>query len=468
MKRMLALALAVSAAQPAYADSIQQMRQERRQQPFSAIDQIRFEKEKQMTEAWVNFQKTIAKHSEAAPARQPAHSAGEQWLTILPGTTIPSPYPGVLPPPVESDSKELRAAVAKFLGLDPDQISTIRVVVLPSGEPMKISLPEDQRSRELLEIKLRDGRFYVGQGQSYYRFVVDPGSTIVTPDGFHLEIMPWSGLVQEYQVDWLTQTVAEVGIGTIRQIASFLKVKEQDIASIEYKGQQLAIYPPRPYVTIQLKNGQRFEASLKPDLQRGNVITLPGHRTDPFGRLILQVSSLRDTRVESYTLMQIAKRLNVGVSDILSVRGDIDGVSNGFFVEVKLRDGRQFIGEIGMVGLSSNPRPGEITLPAFRQGLLWMAESGVGIGTLREIAYRLGIRLSQLDGALIRIDRIRVNLADLFFSRAWSVFIRMADGATGRLYLRAPYGNKDELGYDIYYMPHQIWGHIPKPEEPIL
>ncbi len=453
MKRMLALALAVSAAQPAYADSIQQMRQERRQQPFSAIDQIRFEKEKQMTEAWVNFQKTIAKHSEAAPARQPGHSAGEQRLTILPGTTIPSPYPGVLPPPVESDSKELRAAVAKFLGLDPDQISTIRVVVLPSGEPMKISLPEDQRSRELLEIKLRDGRFYVGQGQSYYRFVVDPGSTIVTPDGFHLEIMPWSGLVQEYQVDWLTQTVAEVGIGTIRQIASFLKVKEQDIASIEYKGQQLAIYPPRPYVTIQLKNGQRFEASLKPDLQRGNVITLPGHRTDPFGRLILQVSSLRDTRVESYTLMQIAKRLNVGVSDILSVRGDIDGVSNGFFVEVKLRDGRQFIGEIGWVPVGSGR--GEITLPAFRQGLLWMAESEVGIGTLREIAPRLGIQLSQFDGARIRIHSFRSALGARHYGHPYGhhpsyVFIRMADGATRRVYLRASYGDKDELGYDVY------------------
>ncbi|GEM_PF-3693448 len=443
---LAALLIFAVAVPPNAAAAVRLMQEEREESPFSAISQIRFEKQKEMDWAWANFQNTIAKHSEAAQfVRQGAPAIVPDSLTKLPEGIPFQPTPGFLPPPVDSNSKELRDAVAKFLGLDPEQIAGIRVVVLPSPPiPLTHWVRAPGYSDELLEIRMENGQVYVGQARHYYRNFV----YAMKDDSASGQTVRERKFVDDYRVDWLVQTEAHVGIGTLRRIAAFLKVREQDIASIEdVYGSFTNGWGPPP-VTVRLKNGQQFEVSFKNswpiELPRDRRYLPPG---DPFGRQILQIYSLRDQRIESYTLKDIARKLKVNSWDILSVRGDSNGERGGFFMEVRLRDGRQFIGELGLVGVS--PPGSELVLPAYRQGVLWMAESEVGIGTLRRIASLFGIRLHQLDGARILIARLVTYTTALRYHYGIPVFIQMPDGRTRWLQLRRV-NAKDELGYDIY------------------
>ena len=139
-------------------------------------------------------------------------------------------------------------------------------------------------------------------------------------------------------------------------------------------------------------------------------------------------------KVDQETAKIIAEYLKIDLQKILSIRivGSLGGIMpTQAAVEVKLNDGRQYVGEVFRGGC------GDIGTVA---GVSWLVESNYGIGTLKNIAAYLGVDIGQIASVNEPWGVVVVRLKD---SRVFN----------GRIYASS---RQDELGYGVYEVNRMV------------
>jgi small nuclear ribonucleoprotein (snRNP)-like protein len=210
-------------------------------------------------------------------------------------------------------------------------------------------------------------------------------------------------------------------------------------------------------VVIRLKDGRSYSGFL-------TVSDPYPCGGDALGYSIESVRWLVQTTLDPMTVRAIARFLGVHPSQIGSIRtendryepkspeGPVSFKLSGIAIDVSLKDGRHYLGEISMNFHLDIPVGGYDPLWAALYRVDWLVASNVGVQTLKNIAAALGVNvrdLAQVDLRHLRyLDFMQPYCGDLY-----GVEITLKDGRRFRGRLLST-GVDDTLGYGIYRVLH--------------
>ena len=200
--------------------------------------------------------------------------------------------------------------------------------------------------------------------------VIPPDSSMPMTDDALLQSMQAQAVAMEppAPVDLATLAAqSSFGIKTLQNMAAFMKVDVSTFASVQKFSPTVLISTAVGYVTVAeviLRDGRRFLDFMKATTSK-----------DAQGAVIYNAIGSTETSLNLNSLKVIASFLKIELHKMASVQA-VENNPGQFLVEVKLRDGKRFLG----AAMESQTQQDSIG------SIKWLLSSNVGMATLDRIA----------------------------------------------------------------------------------